>query len=83
MSNLPEDPPPAGPRQWQPRFGLGSLLLVTFVFSVMGAGGYYFVQATQGGRGAQFGFILFTLASPLLLAVVVSLLLAGSRALKR
>lgn len=68
---------------WRPRFGIGGLLLVTFVFSVMGSAGYYFVQAIRGGRSAQFGFILFTLASPLLLVVLVSLLKTAFDAIQR
>ena len=59
------------PGTWQPRFTVGLLLLVTFVFSVMGAAGYYFVQSIEGGD-FRLGFILFTVASPLLLLVVVS-----------
>lgn len=68
-------PPPESDPQppWVPRFGLGSMLLVTFVFSVMGAAGYYLVRALESGRTGQLGFILFTLASPLLLLVVLSL----------
>ena len=59
---------------WVPRFGLVSMLLVTFVFSVMGTAGYYLVRAIETGRTGQLGFILFTLASPLLLLVAVSLI---------
>ena len=63
----------SGPGGWQPRFGLGSMLLMMLVFSVMAASGFYFIQALSGNRGAQLAFILFTLATPLLLVVVVSL----------
>ena len=59
---------------WQPRFGFGSLLLVMFIFSVMGSAGYYLARGLEGHRGFQLAFVLFTLSAPLLLAVVVSLL---------
>ncbi len=62
------------PRPWQPKFGMAGLLMVMFVCSVMAAGGYYFVQYLRGGRESQLAFILFTLASPMLLMVMVSLL---------
>lgn len=71
MNSLTPDTDPQRP--WVPRFGIGSMLLVTFVFSVMGAAGYYLVRALESGRTGQLGFILFTLASPLLLLVAVSL----------
>ncbi len=70
---------PDQPGSWQPRFGLGSLLLVTSVFSVMGAAGYYLVRALQQGRTAQLGFILFTIVVPPLLLVIVSLAVAIGR----
>ena len=65
---------PDVPRPWQPKFGMAGLLMVMFVCSVMAAGGYYFVQYLRGGRQSQLAFILFTLASPMLLMVVVSLM---------
>ena len=62
------------PAVWQPRFGIGSLLLVMFIFSAMGSAGFYLVRGLEGSRGFQLAFILFTLAAPVLLVVVVSLL---------
>lgn len=67
------------PQPWQPKFGLAGLLMVMFVCSVMAAGGYYFVQYLRGGRQSQLAFILFTLASPMLLMVVVSAMRAVYR----
>ena len=49
------------------------MLLGMIVFSVMAAAGYYFLQFLKGGRQFQLVFILFTLAAPLLLAVLISL----------
>jgi hypothetical protein len=72
MSNSPEQPEERS--SWQPRFGIGSLLLVSFVFCVMGAAGFYLLRALQYGRAAQLAFILFTLAAPSLMVVIASLL---------
>jgi hypothetical protein len=60
------------PRSWQPRFGLGGLLLFMLVVSVMGAATYYGAQALRGRDEFQATFILFTLIAPLLLVVVLS-----------
>lgn len=70
---------PDVPRPWQPRFGLAGLLMVMFVCSVMAACGYYFTQYLRGGRQSQLAFILFTLAAPVLLMVVISAMLAAHR----
>jgi hypothetical protein len=62
-------------RRWRPRFGIGALLMVMFVFSVMATAGSYLVRSsTQAGRPAHLVFILFTLSAPTLLMIVVSLL---------
>lgn len=74
MSDVNDNQPKRNvPRPWQPRFGLGAMLLAMLVCSVMAAAGYYFVQSLRGGRQFQLVFILFTLASPLLLAVLISI----------
>jgi hypothetical protein len=49
------------------------MLLLMLIVSVVGAAASYFVRAMQGGRPAQLAFILFTIAAPLLLVVIVSL----------
>jgi len=67
---------PDVPRPWQPKFGMAGLLMVMFVLSVMAASGYYFMQFLKGGRQSQLAFILFTLASPVVLMLVVSLMCA-------
>lgn len=69
----------AVPRPWQPKFGMACLLMVMFVFSYMAACGYYFMQFLRGGRQSQLAFLLFTLASPMLLMVLVSVMLAVYR----
>lgn len=65
--------PQQSPRPWQPRFGIGTMLLLMLIVSVVGAAASYFVRAMHGGRSAQLAFILFTLAAPLLLVVIVSI----------
>ncbi len=69
-------PPPRKddvPRPWQPRFGIGGLMLVMLVCCVTAACGYYFMQFLRGGRQFQLVFILFTVAAPLLFVVAFSL----------
>ena len=58
---------------------MAGLLMMMFVFSVMAAAGYYFVQYLRSGRQFQLAFILFTLASPMLLMVLISLMRAFYR----
>jgi hypothetical protein len=48
------------------------MLLVMLVCSVMAAAGYYFVQASRGGRPYQTAFIVLTLVAPLFLVVLIS-----------
>jgi len=64
------------PKPWQPRYGLGGLLLFMLVCSVMAASVYYYVQSLEGRREFQTAFILFTLVAPLCLMVVLSLMRA-------
>ena len=71
----PPLPPPEVSPPWQPRFTIGTLLLVMVVFSVMAAAGSYLMRSLQQGtHSSQLIFVLFTVASPVLLVVVVSLL---------
>jgi hypothetical protein len=62
-----------GPGNWQPRFSINTMLMVTFVFSVMATAGSYLVRSlSQGGRPAHLVFIMFTLSAPTLMMIVVS-----------
>jgi hypothetical protein len=74
--NAPDDPRrPDVPRPWQPRFTVATLLMVMLVFSVMAAAGSYLMRSLEAdSRRAQLTFLLFTLAAPVLLLIVVSLL---------
>lgn len=56
------------------RFGLRALLLIMLVCSIAAAGGSYLMQALRGGtRGAQLVFLLFSLAGPVVLLLLLSL----------
>jgi small-conductance mechanosensitive channel len=62
---------------WQPRFSIATMLLTMLVFAVMASAGGYLVRALrEGDRRYQLIFILMTLAAPMLLMVVVSLVRA-------
>ncbi len=75
MSEHDHQPERNVPEPWRPRFGIGALLMVMLVFSVTGAAGYYLVRSLgQRDRSAHLTFILFTLAAPILLLVVVSVI---------
>ncbi|MBC8868560.1 MAG: hypothetical protein H8E44_04045 [Planctomycetes bacterium] len=73
MSENDHQPKPDVPEPWRPRFGVGALLMVMLVCSVTGAAGFYLVRSLEEkDRTAHLTFILFTLAAPILLMVVVS-----------
>ena len=72
--NSGETPRPEVPRPWQPRFGIGALLLVMIVCSVTAAAASYLVRSLQaGGNSSRLTFILFTLVAPVALLLAVSL----------
>ncbi len=61
---------------WQPRFGLGALLLMMVLCCVLAAGAFYLVRGLQTGIGVRLPYILLVVAGPGLLVVSVSLLRA-------
>ena len=67
---------PQVPRPWQPRFSMRAMLLLMLVVSVSAAAASYLVRGAADGRAFQLAFILITLAAPLLLVVLVSILRA-------
>lgn len=69
-----EDGTKARPSNWQFRFGVGGLLLAMLVACVMAAAASYSYQAIRGRASMRFVLVLFTVAGPMLLLVVVSLL---------
>lgn len=59
---------------WQPRFSLQSMFLIMFVLCCVAAGGHYLVKSLKGGVAWRLAFVLFTLASPMLIMVVLSII---------
>ncbi|MAR13061.1 MAG: hypothetical protein CL681_24220 [Blastopirellula sp.] len=49
------------------------MLLVMLTMSIMAASGYYLNQAIQGGVNSKMMFVMFTLTSPVISVVVLSL----------
>lgn len=81
---MPPAPKPSGgaaktqpsvdiPRPWQPRFRTTFMLLVMLTMSIMAASGYYLNQALNGGIDSRMMFIMFTLTSPVISVVVLSI----------
>jgi len=61
------------PSHWRPRFGIGGIMLVTFVFCAMAAMGSYLLNpSSDGSFQRRFLFIFVTLAAPMLLLTVLS-----------
>ena len=88
--NLPENDDPivpdrsprqndSTPRPVQLRFSLGHLMLVLTVCCAMGTAVAYLAQSLRGNEPSRLVFILFSLAAPPLLLVLISLvhLLSG------
>ena len=57
-----------------PRFTLTGLLLVMFVCCCIASGGYYLARSLRDFENSRLAFTLFTLASPVVVMVVVSFL---------
>jgi hypothetical protein len=71
----PTGPPPSPPpvdQPWRPRFNLFTLMLVMLIISVVGAGFYYVLRSMQSATDSGGVAILFILASPVLLVVLIS-----------
>ena len=68
-----KQPDPEVPQPWRPRFGIRTMLLVMLVACVTASSGFYLVRSLdERGRSAHLVFLLFTLAAPMLLVVVLS-----------
>ncbi|MEX0794297.1 MAG: hypothetical protein WD045_14270 [Pirellulaceae bacterium] len=68
---------PAIQPPWRPRFGIGALMLITFIFCAVFTMAYYTsVSPSSGIFSSRFTFIFITLALPMLLLTVLS----GTRA---
>jgi uncharacterized membrane protein len=70
----PRSDPPATRRR--PQFNMLGMMIVMLVCSVAFAGMYYMIKAEQNDASARLTGILFLLAGPMLLMVVVSALVA-------
>lgn len=69
----PEPPqePTVGP--WRPRFGIGAIMLLTFICAAMSAMGFYALNPSANGLFSnRFAFIFVTLAAPMLLLSLLS-----------
>ena len=60
----------SGMPPWLPRFGLAEMMLTMLIFCVMGAAGSYLMQVREGSGRAIF--VIFTLASPIALVLILS-----------
>lgn len=63
----------SAPRPWQPRFTILGMMLTTLVVAVAAAGVGYLVRNQGEGRFGHLLFLLITLASPLVVVIVVSI----------
>ncbi|PQO31353.1 hypothetical protein C5Y96_13515 [Blastopirellula marina] len=65
-------PQPKGP--WRPRFGIGSIMLATFLLSVLFVMGHYMLNdSKEGVLSNRFSFMFVTLAAPMLLLTILSI----------
>lgn len=62
------------PRTLRFRFSIGTIMLITVVFGVMAAAGRQFVRAVHQGTSPRALFVIFTLAAPMIVLVVLSLI---------
>ena len=67
----PPEPAAEGPTSW-PRYGIGSMMLVTVIFAVMAASARQLVVAVRHGSSPKAFFVIFTLAAPMLAVVAIS-----------
>ena len=77
--NTPEPKPANQP--WLPQFGIAEMMLVMLVLCVMAAAGSYLKLAIDNNRGTSI-FVIFTLASPIALVLVLSAYLSLKRWLR-
>ena len=71
-SSAPEPAEPS-PGAWRPRFGIGAMMLLTFICAAMSAMGYYALNPSADGLFSnRFAFIFVTLAAPMLLLSLLS-----------
>ncbi|MBA2114721.1 hypothetical protein [Bremerella alba] len=72
--DIPEVHQPQPKRPWRPRFGIGSIMLATFLLSVLFVMGHYMLNDSQQGvLSNRFSFLFVTLAAPMLLLTILSI----------
>jgi hypothetical protein len=65
------------------RFGLATMMLVMLVFGVMAAAASYLLRATRAGVPTSAVFVIFTIAAPVLLVVLMSVFSGAMKWLDR
>ncbi|MDG2380716.1 MAG: hypothetical protein P8N76_03505 [Pirellulaceae bacterium] len=80
-----ESPFQPNPRKplWQPRFGLGSMMLILLVAAMTAAIGRQLIQAVVSGTSSRVIFVMFVLVLPVILLIVMNLLRLGSNWFRR
>lgn len=74
-----ESTPPRQP--FMPRFGIAEMMLTVMILCVMGAAGGYLRNAVENNNGRAV-FVIFTLAAPIALVLVLSMYLSLKRWLR-
>jgi len=74
MQSKTENEPLPQPSRNRPRFTIGALLLVTWIFAVIAAAAGYLFRGIQFDQSSIIIFFPFILIAPMGLAIVLSLL---------
>ena len=69
----PQSTLPVRRATWQPRFGLGTMMLVLLVCAMTAAGGRYLLLALSAGASSRAIFVIFVLVVPVVLLIVMNL----------
>lgn len=72
---------PSGRQPYLPRFGIAEMMLTVMILCVMGAAGGYLRNAIENNHGRAV-FVIFTLAAPIALVLVLSTYLSLKRWLR-
>lgn len=65
---------PASKRPWRPQFGMGAIMLMMFLFSMLFVMGHYMLNTgNEKDNTHNFPFLFLTLATPVLLLTVLSI----------
>ena len=59
------------------------MMLLMLVCSVTAAGGYYMVKATEKGTSSKSLFVIFTLASPFVLLLALSVITTLQKVMRK